>query len=268
VEGQNIGIEFRWAEGQYDRLPILASELVRLKVDVIVAPNTPTTRAAREATGTIPIVFVAIADPVSAGFVASLARPGGHLTGLSLMSPELVGKQLSLLKEVVPKIARVALLTNPDNRSHALVVQQADQAGRALGVRLQHLEARNHSEIDSVFSVMSADRASAVVVLGDSVFLAHRARIVDHAVRHRLPTVFGESEFAEAGGLLAYGRSLSDAFRRSASYVDKILKDAKVADLPVEQPATFELVINVKTAKALRLKIPQAVLQRADWILE
>ena len=268
VEGQNIVIEFRWAEGQYDRLPVLATELVRLKVDVIVAPNTPTTRAARQATETIPIVFVSVADPVSAGFVASLARPGGHITGLSLMSPELVGKQLSLLKEVFPKVTRVALLANPDNRSHALLVQQAQDAGRALGVRLQPLKARDRGEIDSVFATMITEQAGAVIVLGDTVFLDHRTRIADHAVRYRLPTVFGESEFAEAGGLLAYGRSLSEASRRSASYVAKILKGAKAADLPVEQPVTFELVINLKTAKALRLRIPQVVRQRADRVIE
>jgi putative ABC transport system substrate-binding protein len=268
VEGQNIAIEFRWANGQYDRLPGLATELVRLKVDVIVAPNTPATRAARQASETIPIIFVSVADPMAAGFVASLAHPGGHITGLSLMSPELVGKQLSLLKEVAPKAARVALLANPNNRSHALLVEQAQEAGRALGVRLQFLKARDRSEIDGVFSAMSTNPPDAVIVLGDTVFLDHRTRIAEHAVRNRLATVFGESEFAEAGGLLAYGRSLSDASRRSAGYVDKILKGAKAADLPVEQPALFELVINLKTANALRLRIPQTMLQRADRIIE
>ena len=268
VEGQNIAIEFRWAEGQYDRLPGLAAELVRLKVTVIVAAGPPAIQAAKQATETIPIVMAAVADPVAAGFVASLARPGGNITGLSLMLSELVGKQLELLKEVLPKVSRVALLGNPANPNYAPLVQQAQDAARALGVRLQPLEARDPSEIDSAFTAITTERAGAVIVLTDTVLLDHRTRIADHAVRRRLPTVFGVSEFAEAGGLLAYGPSLADGFRRAASYVDKILKGAKPADLPVEQPTTFELVINLKTAKALGLTIPQALLLRADRVIE
>jgi len=268
VEGQNIAIEFRWAEGQYDRLPGLAAELVRLKVNVIVAGGPPAIQAAKQATETIPIVMAAVADPVATGFVASLARPGGNITGLSMMLPELVGKQLELLKEILPKVSRVAFLGNPANPAYAPLVRHAQDTARALGVRLQPLEARDPSEIDSAFAAITTERAGAVIVLGDTVLLDHRTRIADHAVRRRLPTVFGVSEYAEAGGLLAYGPSLSDGYRRAATYVDKILKGAKAADLPVEQPATFELVINLKAAKALGLTIPQAVLQRADRVIQ
>ena len=268
VEGQNIAIEFRWAEGQYDRLPGLAAELVRLKVNVILAGGPPAIQAAKQATDTIPIVMATVADAVAAGFVASLARPGGNVTGVSLMHSELVGKQLELLKEVLPKVSRVALLGNPANPNYASLLRHAQDAARALGVRLQPLEARNPSEIDSAFTAITTERAGAVIVLPDTVLLDHRARIADHAVRRRLPTVFGVSEFAEAGGLLAYGPSLSEGFRRAAIYVGKILKGAKAADLPVEQPTTFELVINLKAAKALGLTIPQAVLQRADRVIQ
>ena len=268
VEGQNIVIEFRSAEGKYDRLSALAAELIRFKVNVIVAPASPATQAAKQATETIPIVMVNVADPVATGFVASLARPGGNITGLSLMLPELVGKQLELLKEVVPKVSRVALLGNPANPTIALLVQHAQDAARILKVRLQLLEARDSSEIDSAFAAITAERAGAVIVLTDSVTLDHRTRIADHAVRRRLPTVFGVSEFAEAGGLLAYGPRLADRYRRAATYVDTILKGAKPADLPVAQPTTFDLVVNLRAAKALGLTIPQAVLQRADRIIE
>ncbi len=268
VEGQNIAIEFRWAEGKYDRLPGLAAELVRLKVNVIVASGPPAIQAAKQATETIPIVMAAIADAVAAGFVASLARPGGNITGLSLMLPELVGKQLELLKEVVPKVSRVALLGNPANPPYAQQVRQAQDAARALGVRLQPLEARDPSEIDKAFAAITTERADAVIVLPDTVLLDHRTRIADHAVRRRLPTVSGQSEQAEGGGLLAYGPSISDGVRRAATYVDKILKGAKPADLPVEQPTKFELVINLKTAKALGLTIPPSLLQRADEVIQ
>ncbi len=268
LEGKNIAIEFRWAEGQYDRLPSLAAELVRLQVNVIVAGSSAGVQAARNATETIPIVMMAVADPVVQGFAASLARPGGNMTGLSLMSPELVGKQLALLKEVAPNVSRVALLANSDNPASALQVQHAQDAARALGARLQPLGVRDMSEIDSAFAAITRERAGAVIVLTDTVLLNHRARIADHAPRRRLPTVFGVSEFAEAGGLLAYGPSLAATYRRSATYVDKILKGTKAADLPIEQPATFELVINLKAAKALGLTIPQAVLQRAERVIQ
>jgi putative ABC transport system substrate-binding protein len=268
VEGQNIAIEFRWAEGQYDRLPGLAAELVRLKVNVIVAGSPPAIQAAKQATETIPIVMGAVADPVAAAFVASLPRPGGNITGLSLMHSDLVGKQLELLKEVVPKVSRVALLGNPANPNYASLVRHGQDAARALDIRLQPLEARNSSEIDSAFAAITTERAGAVIVLADGVLVNNRTRIADHAVRRRLPTAFGLSEFAEAGGLLTYGPSLANVFRQAATYVDKILKGAKPADLPIEQSTKFELVINLKTAKALGLTIPPSLLQRADQVIE
>ena len=268
VEGQNITIEFRSAEGQYDRLPGLAAELVRLKVNVIVAAGPLASQVAKQATKTIPIVMAAIADPVGAGFVASLARPGGNITGLSLMHSDLVAKQLELLKEVLPKVSRMAVLGNPANPNYAPMLRGAQDAARALGVRLQPLEARDPSEIDTVFAPLTTERAGALIVLGDTMFFGHRTRIADHAVRRRLPTAFGASEYAEAGGLLAYGPSLVDGYRRAATFVDKILKGAKPADLPVEQPTKFELVINLKTAKALGLTIPQSILVRADQVIE
>jgi putative ABC transport system substrate-binding protein len=267
-EGQNIAIEFRWAEGKYDRLPGLAAELVRLKVNVIVAGTPPAVQAARQATEAIPIVMAAVADPVAMGFVVSLARPGGNITGSSSMQPALVGKRLEMLKEIIPKVSLVALLGNPANPNYAPLVREAEDAARALGVRLQSVQARDPSEIDNAFAAITTARAGAVLVLGDPMFLDHRTRIADHAVRHRLPTVFAISEFAEAGGLLAYGPSFSEGFRRAATYVDKILKGAKAADLPIEQPVTFELVINLKTAKALGLTIPQTLLQRADLVIQ
>ena len=268
VEGQNVAIEFRWAEGQLDRLPDLAAELVRLKVSVIVAGSPQAIQAAKQATETIPIVMGAASDPVGAGFVASLPRPGGNITGVSLMTADLVGKQLELLKEILPKASRVALLGNPANPNYAPGLRQAQDAARAFGVRLQPREARDLSDIDRVFAAITTEGASAVIVLVDTVLLRHRTQIADHAVRRRLPTAFGYREFAEAGGLLAYGPSLSDGYRQAATYAGKILRGAKAADLPVEQPTKFELVINRKTAKALRLTIPQAVLQRADRIIE
>jgi putative ABC transport system substrate-binding protein len=268
VEGQNIAIESRWAETKYERLPGLAAELVRLKVDVIVTYAPPAIQAAKEATGTIPIVMGGIIDPIATGFVASLARPGGNITGLSLMAPELVGKQLEMLKEVVPKVSRVAILGNPANAGTAPQLREAEGAARALGVRLQPLEARDPKEIDSAFAAMTRERAGALIVLVDSMLGAHRRRIADLAAKRRLPAASGLAEFAEAGGLMAYGASGPDRFRRAATYVDKILKGAKPADLPVEQPTRFELVVNLKTAKALGLTFPQSILIRADQVIQ
>jgi putative ABC transport system substrate-binding protein len=233
-----------------------------------VAAGPPSIQAAKQATATIPIVMSSVGDPVATGFVASLARPGANITGISLMAPDLVGKQMELLKEIGPKISRVAALRNPDNATSAPLLRRAQDAARALGIRRQSLEARNPSEIDSAFAAISAERAGAVIVLGDTVFLDQRTRIADHAVRRRLPTVFAYSEFVEGGGLLSYGPSLADGYRLAATYVDKILKGAKPADLPIGQPTTFELMINLKTAKTLGLTIPQAILQRADRVIQ
>jgi ABC-type uncharacterized transport system substrate-binding protein len=268
VEGQNVAIESRWAEGKYDRLPGLAAELVRLKVDVIVTYGPPAIQAAKEATRTIPIVMAGIIDPVATGFVASLARPGGNITGLSLMAPELIGKQLQILKEIVPTVSRVALLGNPANTGNAPQVRHAQDAARALGVRLQPLEARGPGEIDSAFAAMTREQAGALIVLVDVMFDVERARIADLAAKRRLPTVYGLAPHAEAGGLMSYGGNIDDRFRGTAIYVDKILKGAKPADLPVEQPTKFELVINMKTAKTLGIRIPQSILARADRVIE
>jgi putative ABC transport system substrate-binding protein len=268
AEGQNIAIESRFAEGKWDQLPGLAAELVRVKVDVIVTYTTPATQAAKQATGTIPIVVAAVIDPVAAGLVASLAHPGGNITGLSQMVPELVGKQLEVLKEVAPKISRVAILSNPANPAHAFAIRDVKVAARSLGVQLQLLEARGPSEIESAFAAMTTERAGAVIVLVDSMLIDHRPRIADLAARRRLPTVSATIETAEAGGLMAYGPSVRDMFRRAAAYVDKILKGAKPADLPIEQPTKFELVINLRTARALGLTIPQSVLLRADQVIQ
>jgi len=268
AEGQNIALDFRFAEGKWNQLPGLAAELVHSKVDVIVTYTTPATRAAKQATGTIPIVVAAVIDPVGAGLVASLARPGGNITGLSQMVPELVGKQLEVLKEVSPKTSRVALLSNPANPAHALAIRDAKAAAGSLGMQLQLVEARNPSEIDSAFAAMTTERAGAVILLVDSMLIDHRTRIADLAARRRLPTVSATMETPAAGGLLSYGPSVRDLFRRAAAYVDKILKGAKPADLPIEQPTKFELVINLRTARALGLPIPQSVLIRADQVIE
>ncbi len=268
VEGQNIAIEYRWAEGKFQRLPDLAAELVRLKVDVIVTGAPPAPGAAKQATSTIPIVFAVTGDPVAEGLVASVARPGGNITGLASIAPELVGKQLELLKEVVPKVSRVAVLQNPSNHSHPSMLPQAEGAARALGVRLHVLQARTPPEIDAAFAAMRSQRARGVLVLRDSLFNAQRTQIAALAAKSRLPAVYGIREEAEAGGLMAYGASLPHMFRRAATYVDKILKGAKPADLPVEQPTRFELVINLKTARSLGITFPQTILIRADQVIQ
>jgi putative ABC transport system substrate-binding protein len=268
VEGQNIAIESRWAEGNDDRLPALAADLVRSKVDVIVAQSGAATRAAQQATRTLPIVMSLSNDAVGSGFVASLARPGGNVTGLTIMAPDLAGKQFQLLKEVVPKVSRVALLTNPDNPSSARFVREAEAAAQALGVRLQTLEARDPQEIDSAFAAMTRERAGALLILPDVIFLSQRRQMAELATKRCLPAVYGVREYAEAGGLMAYGANHIDLVRRAATFVDKILKGAKPGDLPVEQPTKFELIINLRTAKAIGLTIPPSVLQRADQIID
>jgi putative ABC transport system substrate-binding protein len=270
VEGQNIVIDYRYAEGRVDRLPDLAAELVRLKVDLIVASaGTQAATAAKNATETIPIVMIYVRDPVGTGLIASLARPGGNVTGVSGSAGlELFAKQLELLKETVPKIRRVAILSNPDNAYHQLAIREANVAARSLGVQLQLLEARGPNEFDGAFAAMAKERVGALLVLSDAIFNSHRTRLADLAARSRLPAAYAVRESVEAGGLMSYGPSFLDLYRRSAAYVDKILKGAKPADLPVEQPTTFELVINLKTAKALGLTIPQSLLQRADQVIE
>jgi putative ABC transport system substrate-binding protein len=268
VEGKNITIESRWAAGKYDRLPGLAAELVRLKMDVLVTNAVPAIRAAKEATSTIPIVMAGVVDPVATGLVASLARPGGNITGLSVMTPELVGKQLEMLKEVVPKASRVAVLWNPANLGNAPQLKAAEVAARTLGVRLQPLEARGPSEIDSAFAAMTKEGTDAVVVLVDVMFIDQRSRIANLAATHRLPAAHGTPESVEAGGLMVYGPSFLYNYRRAAVYVDKIFKGAKPADLPIEQPTKFDLVINLKTAKALGLTISPSLLARADEIIQ
>jgi putative ABC transport system substrate-binding protein len=272
VEGKNVVIEWRLAQGKFDRLPELAADLVRLQVDVILAPSLPYVRPAKNATSTIPIVFALVRDPVGAGFVKSLARPGGNITGLSSMGGELHSKRLELLKGAVPKARRVAVLTNPptaDNRDVAEVLKELEVAARLLGVQLQVQYAREPSEIDSAFAAISREGARAVIVVsGTPMFYAERARIATLALKARLPTMSEFPESVEAGGLMSYAANTGDLMRRSAGYVHKILKGAKPADLPVEQPTKFELVINLKTAKAIGLTIPQSFLLRADEIIQ
>jgi len=241
---------------------------VRLKVDVIVTAAPAATEAAKRATSTIPIVFGVSGDPIASGLVASLARPGGNITGLASIAPEVVGKQLELLKEVAPKISRVAILQNPSNPGHPVVVRQAEAAARALGVQLHVAQARTPSELDGAFARMRGERMDGVLVVRDALVLAQRTQIAALAAKSRLPAVYGFRENAEAGGLMAYGANVPLMYRRAATYVDKILKGAKPADLPVEQPTKFELVINLKTAKALGLTIPPSLLQRADEVIQ
>jgi putative tryptophan/tyrosine transport system substrate-binding protein len=271
VEGRNVVIDYRSAEGKPERLPALAAELVALKVDVIVAPNTPAALAAKQATRTLPIVFIGVGEPVTSGIVTSLARPGGNVTGLSIVSPELVGKWLELLKQAVPGVSRVAALWQPgamDERTEKDMFKGAEVAARALGVRLHFVEARGPEDFDRAFSDMTRARAGALTVRPAPMFVSERRRLVDLAAKNRLPTVYPWREFVEAGGLMAYGPNLADLFRRGATYVDKILKGTKPGDLPVEQPPKFDLVINLKTAKALGPQIPQSLLQRADQVIE
>jgi putative ABC transport system substrate-binding protein len=268
VEGKNLLFERRSADRE-SQLPSLAGELVWLTVDLILTNGTRAARAAKEATKAIPIVFNLGEDPVANGLVASLARPGGNVTGLSfLAASEIVGKQLELLKETVPQVSHMALLGNSANEAHQLWLGAAKVAAPSLGLRLQTLEARGPEEFEGAFAAMIRARAGAILVPTDGMFILHRNRIIDLAAKSRLPAMYGTSEFTASGGLMFYGPSLRDNFRRAASYVDKILKGAKPADLPVEQPTKFELVINLKTAKALGLTIPQSVLLRADEVIQ
>jgi putative ABC transport system substrate-binding protein len=269
VEGQNIVIEWRFAGGRAERLPDLAAELVRLRMDLIVAPSTPTALAAKNATKTIPIISVGGVNPVALGLVASLARPGGNITGsTSTVGPEIAGKQLELLKESVPKVARMGVLWNPTTQGSALALREAEIAAGGVGVELQLLEARSLDDFDGAFAAMTTKRAGALLVLGDVMFVTHRIRLADLAAKSRLPAMYGDRQHVEAGGLVSYGAATLELFRRAATYVDKILKGAKPADLPVEQPTKYELVINLKTAKALGLTLPAPLLARADEVVE
>jgi ABC-type uncharacterized transport system substrate-binding protein len=269
AEGQNIVVEHRYADGKFERLPDLAAELVRLKVEVIVATPTPAAVAASNATTTIPIVMRGVGDPVGLGLVSSLGRPGGNVTGLSYsVGTETLGKGLELLKEAVPEVQRVAILSNPANPMHHLALSDVKRAARVLGLQLQPPEARGPEGFDDAFALVTSERADALLVIADSMFFIHRARLADLAVRNRLPSMYGNREAVEAGGLMSYGADFASQFRQAAVYVDKILNGARPADLPVEQPAKFELVINLQTAKTLGLAIPPALLARADETIE
>ena len=268
-EGQNIAIEYRWAEGKLDRQDDLATELVRLKIDVFLAAGgNHTVRAARKATASIPIVMTAADDSVASGFVASLARPGGNVTGLNTQTADLAAKRLELLREVLPSIHRVAVLWNPTVPERVIDLKHTQVAARTLHVEIQSLEVRRPEDLDDKFTAMVKGRAEALVILADPVTHTHRVKIIDLATKKRLPTMFTQRQPVDAGGLVSYGTNYEALFRRAADFVDRILRGTKPADLPVEQPTTFELVINLKTAKALGLTIPLSVLQRADQVLE
>jgi putative tryptophan/tyrosine transport system substrate-binding protein len=267
LEGKNIGIEYRYSEGNFRRQKELAFELARANVDVIVTSGPASTRAAKEATATIPIIMTFDSDPVGSGSVASLARPGGNITGLSTLAPEISGKQLELLKEIVPKLSRVAVIGSSANPGNAQVLKGMEAAAQVFSVKLQYLDILDPKELEAAFRTASNERADAMVVLAGTIIIAQRARIADLAIKSRLPSIYERREFVEAGGLMSYGISITDLDRRAAIYVDKILKGAKPGDLPVEQPTKFELVINLKTAKQIGLTIPPNVLARADRVI-
>jgi putative ABC transport system substrate-binding protein len=268
VEGKNIVIEWRSADGKLDRLPALAAELVRLKVAVIVTSGGALTRRAKEATSTIPIVMTNDPDPVGDGFVASLARPGGNITGLSTFAPELSGKRLEILREVVPKLSRVAVLGSSTATGYAQTLKEIEPAAKAFKMQLQFIDVLHAKHMEAAFRAASEGRAQGVLTLNSATLGSQRAQIVELAIKERLPVMYHQNDFVEAGGLMFYGVNVPDLSRRAASYVDKILKGAKPADLPIERPTKFELVINLKAAKVLGLTIPQSLLQRADQVIE
>jgi putative ABC transport system substrate-binding protein len=268
VDGQSITFEYRFVDGNTDTLPKLAAELVQLRMDVILTDGTSATQAAKNATRTVPIVMAAVNDPVASGFIASFKRPGGNITGLALLTSEIVGRRLQLLTEMVPDLARVAVLSNPLNPSDALLLKQTRAAAQSLGIELQVVEAPTPDKLESAFAAITAARASALIVLQDAMFFGQHPRIIAMAAVSRLPTLFPEKQVVEAGGLMSYGPSIPSNFRRAALYVDKILRGANPADLPVELPTTFEFVINLKTAKALGLTVPDKLLSTADEIIE
>jgi putative tryptophan/tyrosine transport system substrate-binding protein len=268
VEGQNILIEYRWAEGKYERFPALIAELISQKVDVIVTAGTPATLAVKKATTSVPLVMVAVGDPVGTGIVPSLGHPGGNITGLTSISPELDGKRLELLREVVPNISHIAVLWNAASPLQVVAEKQTQAAAQVLRMKVLSLGVRTKEDIDAAFATIVKERPGALLVLADRLFLQHRARIMDFAAKKHLPGVHAYRELVEVGGLMSFGPSYADMHRRAAYFVDRILKGTKPADLPVEQPTRFELVINLKTAKALGLTIPQSILVQADQIIE
>ena len=267
VEGQNIVIEFRWTE-RIDQLPELAAELVRMNVDLIFAPSSTQVEAARQATKTIPIVFANHADPVGVGHVASLAHPGGNITGLSVLLTDLVAKQLEILKEAVPQATQIGVLFSPTAPSHRPALQALETAGQTLGVQLHLIPVRTAEDFDGAFAMMTRERVGGSLVVVAPIFFSHRTRVAEHALEHRLPGMFGGKESVEAGGLMSYYSNLNDMARRAAVYIDKILKGVKPADLPVEQASKYELIINLKTARALGLAISPTLLARADEVIE
>ena len=268
VEGQNLFIDVRWSQGSFEQNPDIAAELVRSRVDVIVAWTTPSVITARRATSTIPIVMVAVGDPVGLGFVASLARPGGNITGVSNISNDLTGKQVELLIDIDPGVNHVGVVANLKNPNVAIELRETEKAIRALGLQIEVVEAGAAEDFESAFARLSVQGVTGVVLLADPSLIKHRVRIAELAQKMRLPTAFQRRENVEAGGLLSYGPNLNDQFREAASYVDKLLKGAKPADLPVELPTKFDLVINLKTARALGLTVPPTLLGRADEVIE
>jgi len=267
-EGRNVLIEYRWAEGKYERFPALIAELIAFKVDVIVTAGTPATLAVKKATASVPLVMVAVGDPVGTGIVAALNRPGGNITGLTSISPELEGKRLELLREVVPKLSRVAVLWNPVSPFQVIAEKEVRAAAQVLRLDVMSLGVRTLEELEDALAAIARERPGALLVLADRLFLHNRARIMEFAAQHRLPGVHAYRELVEAGGLMSFGPSYAGMHRRAAYFVDRILKGAKPADLPVERPATFELVVNLKAAKALGFRMPQSVLLRATEVIQ
>ena len=268
IEGKNIVIEPRWASGHYDQVPALADELVRMNVDIIVTSATPGALAAKRATNTIPIVIASSADPVASGIVASLAHPGGNITGLTLMNDELAIKRIEILKETVPGISRVAVLWSTSNPTYARMIEKIKAAAPLIRLQVEVVKVASPERLEQALSEVKKSHADSMFVFEDPVFRANAARIIEFVAKNRLPTVYGGSEFVHAGGLMAYGPSHADMFRRAAGYVDRILKGANPGDLPIEQPTKFELVVNLKTAKALGIKIPDSILLRADEVIK
>jgi putative tryptophan/tyrosine transport system substrate-binding protein len=268
VEGRDLTIEYRWAEGAYERFPALIAELIALKSDIIVTAGTPAALAVKRATTTIPVVMAAVGDPIGTGLVKSLARPGGNLTGLVAIAPDLEGKRLELLTQIVPKLSSVAFLGNPANPIHVTSEKQASAAAKALHLKVVFYPVRAEGEFDHAFQAIVGQRSGALVMLADRLFLHHRARIVEFTARHRLPAVYAYSELVQAGGLMSFGPSYPEMHRRAAYFVDRILKGARATDLPMEQPSKFELILNLRTARTLGLTISPSLLQRADYVIE